>query len=170
VSVLDLAVADAGFHPRYSARSRTYEYTVAVANVRRPLERRYAWLVRPPLDVRSMNEAAGGLIGEFDFVAFGTAPKGDVTVRRVMQAEWHAVDDPGGLAGAGGPWPHRLVFCIEANAFLFRMVRRIVRVLTLVGQGNLSAGSVGEILASKDPQRVKGMAPACGLCLVKVTY
>ena len=160
VSVLDLVACDEGFHPRYSAYSRTYEYTIMFGPVRQPLARRYAWQVWKPLDVRCMNDAAGCLIGEHDFAAFGTPPQGDVTVRRVMRAEWRAMVDR---------WPE-LVFTIEANAFLFRMVRRIVKALTQVGLGQLSAEDISGILASKDSQRVKGIAPACGLCLVKVTY
>lgn len=160
VSVLDLAVCGEGFHPRYSACSRTYEYTIMIGPVRQPLVRRYAWQVWQPLDVRRMNDAAGRLIGEHDFAAFGTPPQGDVTVRRVMRSEWRAMTDR---------WPE-LVFTIEANAFLFRMVRRIVKALTQVGLGQLSAEDISDILASKDSQRVKGIAPACGLCLVKVTY
>jgi tRNA pseudouridine38-40 synthase len=107
-----------------------------------------------------MNDAAGRLIGGHDFAAFGAPPQGDVTIRRVIQAEWRI---------EANRWPE-LVFTIEANAFLYRMVRRIVKALTQVGFGRLSAEDVSDILASKDPQRVKGMAPACGLCLVKVTY
>ncbi len=160
VSVLDLAACDEGFHPRYSARSRMYEYTIVIGPVRQPLVRRYAWQVWWPLDVQRMNEAAGKLLGEHDFAAFGTPPQGDVTVRRVMQAEWRC---------RTGRWPE-LVFTIEANAFLFRMVRRIVKALVQVGLGQLSAEDVSDILASKDSQRIKGIAPACGLCLVKVTY
>jgi tRNA pseudouridine38-40 synthase len=160
VSVLDLAMCDEGFHPRFCATSRTYEYTIIIGPVRQPVIRRYAWQLWKPLDVRRMNDAAGRLIGEHDFAAFGAAPQGDVTVRRVMRAEWHE---------AMNRWPE-LEFTIEANAFLYRMVRRIVKALTQVGLGRLSAEDISDILASKDSQRIKGIAPARGLCLVKVTY
>ena len=171
VSVLDLAVCDEGFHPRYSARSRTYEYTIVIGQVRQPLVRRYAWQVREPLDVRCMNEAAARLIGEYDFAAFGTAPQGDVTVRRVIRAEWRETRrEVRREALERWPMGYRLVFTIEANAFLFRMVRRIVKALVQAGEGQLSAEDISDILTSKDSQRVKGLAPACGLCLLKVTY
>jgi tRNA pseudouridine38-40 synthase len=104
-----------------------------------------------------MNEAAGRLIGEYDFAAFGTPPQGDVTVRRVQQARW---EQDGVL----------LRFTIEANAFLYRMVRHIVNALVLVGRGGLSADDLSAVLESKDSQRIKGIAPACGLCLTGVTY
>jgi tRNA pseudouridine38-40 synthase len=157
VSVLDLAECAQEFHPRYSALSRTYEYTVRIAPVRQPVARLYAWQLEREMDIAVMNEAAGQLVGEHDFAAFGTAPQGDVTMRRVMKAVWD---------GNGAT----LKFTIEANAFLYRMVRRIVVTLTQVGRGQLSVDEFREIFASRDSRRVKGTAPACGLCLVRVTY
>lgn len=108
-----------------------------------------------------MNSAAAHLIGSHDFAAFGSAPSGreeETTVRDVLRAEWR---EDGRDA---------LVFTIEANAFLFRMVRRLVLALVRVGQGQMSAGEFLEILESRDAQRIKGLAPACGLCLVDVKY
>lgn len=164
VAVLDLAECDDTFHPRYSARSRTYEYTVAIQPTRQPLLRLYTWQMERGLDVGEMNAAASVLIGEHDFAAFGTAPQGVVTVRRVLQAVWNPIVPIDGTAGL------ILRFTIEANAFLFRMVRRIVMALVRVGRGQLSVDNIRDILAGQDSQRVKGIAPACGLSLVKVTY
>lgn len=163
VAVLGMAECPASFHPRYSALSRTYEYTVVTAPVRHPLTRLYAWQVGRELDAVAMNEAAMPLIGEHDFASFGTAPQGGVTVRRVTRAVWERRDGDGILSPA-------LRFTIEANAFLFRMVRRVVITLAQVGCGQLGVKDVREILASRDSRRVKGIAPACGLCLVEVTY
>lgn len=159
VAVTTLEIAPAKFHPRYDALSRTYEYTIIQSDVRQPLARRYAWQIGRALDVESMNIAAARLIGEHDFVAFGSAPSGsgESTIRRVLRAEWRKTGD-------------KVMFEIEANAFLFRMVRRIVATLARVGMGELSADEVSELLDSRNPDRVKGAAPACGLCLVKVSY
>ena len=158
--IVDLVECEATFHPRYSARSRVYEYRVAVAPVRRPLSRRLEWQIGYRLDAAAIRRAAGWLIGVHDFAAFGTAPQGDVTVRDVMRAEWAE------SAGEEDAWR----FTIEANAFLFRMVRRIVATLVRAGSGQIDPDDVRDILASGDPLRVKGVAPACGLCLVQVNY
>lgn len=158
-SVLALAECDARFHPRYSALSRTYEYTVAIRPFRNPLLRRTAWVFRTELDVAKMNLAAQQLIGEYDFAAFGSPPQGDVTIRRVLRAEWRVM-----------PESDVLRFTIEANAFLYKMVRHIVMALVLAGRGVLSADDISDVLTSMDSQRIKGVAPACGLCLVSVTY
>ena len=164
VAVLDVAECDEAFHPRYSARSRVYEYTVTVNPVRHPLLRRYTWQIESDLNAVLMNEAAAVLVGEHDFAAFGTAPQGDVTKRKVLRADWQLIGPSERQSGS------ILRFTIEANAFLFRMVRHIVIALVQVGRKKLSAGDMRDILASRDSQRIKGIAPACGLSLVKVTY
>ncbi len=157
VAVSEIAECDERFHPRYSAVSRVYEYRVAICPTRQPVLRLYHWQIGRPLNVEAMNEASQSLVGEHDFAAFGSAPKGDVTVRRVLRAGWTGDE-------------RLLLFTIEANAFLFRMVRRIVFTLVRLGSGQLAADDVAGLLAARDPQQVKGAAPACGLCLVKVNY
>lgn len=160
VAVRDLEPCEVGFHPRFSAKSRTYVYTAYVSEVRQPLLRRFAWQLEQRPDVTVMNEAAQRLIGSHDFAAFGSPPSGrseETTVREVLRADWQAMND-------------RLCFTIEANAFLFRMVRRIVMALVRVGRGEYGPDEIENMLESGDAQRIKGLAPACGLCLVDVKY
>jgi tRNA pseudouridine38-40 synthase len=161
VAVRALAECSADFHPRFDAQSRTYEYTVLVSEVRQPLMRRTAWQLNREPDLAAMNRAAAQLVGSHDFAAFGSAPSGrneETTVRDVVRAAWQA-------RGC-----EALVFTIEANAFLFRMVRRLALALVRVGLGQSSADNLKDILESRDAQRIKGLAPACGLCLVDVKY
>jgi tRNA pseudouridine38-40 synthase len=157
VAVREVAECDERFHPRFDAVSRTYEYTIEIARVRRPLTRLYAWQLEQDLEVSSMAEAARHLIGQHDFAAFGSATSGESTVRKVFCAEWERTQE----------W---LKFTIEANGFLFRMVRRIVASLVRAGQGKISPDEVREILLSRDGNQAKGAAPACGLNLVSVKY
>ena len=63
-----------------------------------------------------------------------------------------------------------LEFEIEANGFLYGMVRRIVGTLIQVGQGYKPPGTIARILKTKDSALVGPTAPARGLCLVRVTY
>ena len=157
VAVQDVDQVAPEFHPRYDARSRRYRYRLYNAPVRWPLARRYSLHVAAPLDVAAMQRAARSLVGEHDFATFGRPPQGEVTVRRVFVAE----------LGGESPW---LTFDIEANAFLFRMVRKIVGTLVAVGEGRISSGKVEEILQAQDRRRVKWLAPAQGLCLMQVDY
>ncbi len=156
-AVRDLVQVAPDFHPRYDAVSRRYRYTVYNASVRSPLARRTSLHVATPLDLKAMEAATVSVTGEYDFAAFGRCTWGGTTVRRVIDASWTAKL----------PW---LFFEIEANAFLFRMVRSIVGTLLQIGQGQLSPEEFGVILASRDRSRAGKTAPAHGLCLVWVKY
>ncbi len=178
IAVQEIKEAAPDFHPRYDARSRRYRYTFYNALARWPLARRYSLYVATPLDVVAMEETAKFLVGEHDFATFGQPPQGEITVRRVLAAEWgftvsdqpNGGEPPFGCAlrqVQGGPW---LIFDIEANAFLYRMVRSIVGTLLQVGRGKMSVGEFMAVLASCDRHRAGPTAPPHGLCLMEVRY
>jgi tRNA pseudouridine38-40 synthase len=157
IVVRELAPAEPDFHPRFSARSREYHYHILNQPWRSPLAIRYAYHVSTPLDVAAMAAASKALPGVHDFAAFGQAPQGDNTVRQVHKAVWRSQGT-------------ELVFEIEANAFLRRMVRSLVGTLLLVGQGRLDVAVFGEILQSGERGRAGPPAPPQGLCLMQVNY
>jgi len=160
VAILEMGRAAEGFHPRFSAQSRAYRYTILNQPWPSPLHRRRAWHVRQDLDVERMTRASQCLIGTQDFATFGRPPEPDhsqVTVRTVMRAEWQAQEPV-------------LTFDIEANAFLYRMVRSIVGTLVLVGSGALTVDDFQALLAARERCLVKQVAPAQGLCLMQVNY
>lgn len=157
IAVRELEEASPGFHPRYDARSRWYRYTVCTAAVRRPMARLYSLHVPEPIDVTAMARAAGFLLGEHDFSTFGQPPSGKSTIRRVLRADWRE----------DRPW---LTFDIEANAFLYRMVRSIVGTLLAVGRGVLGEDTFAQILSACDRGQSGPTAPPHGLCLMAVAY
>ena len=59
---------------------------------------------------------------------------------------------------------------VEADGFLYNMVRNIVGTLLEVGQGAQPASWVAEVLAARNRQRAGSTAPAQGLFLVNVQY
>ncbi|RLC80608.1 MAG: tRNA pseudouridine(38-40) synthase TruA [Chloroflexi bacterium] len=157
IVVKELTPASEDFHPRFSAVSREYRYTILNTPWRSPLRGRFAYHFAEPLDMEAMNEAASFLVGQHDFASFGMPPQGENTVREVYQAEWRREGD-------------FLHFDIVANAFLRRMVRLIVGTLLRVGTGKLSPGDVKAILEARDINLSGPAVPAQGLCLVKVNY
>lgn len=160
VSILKIGLAPEGFHPRFSARGRAYRYTLLNRAWRSPLERRTAWHVALKLDVPRMSQASACLVGTHDFATFGRSPQetsNPTTIRTVVKAQWQAQ-------------PPFLFFDIEANAFLYRMVRSIVGTLVLVGLEQVSVEAFEAMLRARDRSQIKQVAPAHGLCLMRVDY
>jgi tRNA pseudouridine38-40 synthase len=158
------------FHPRFDAVSRRYRYRLFCQPVRHPIRERFAWRVWPGISSDVLAETAQLFVGTHDFSAFGspTTPRGG-TVRTVVKAEWSQLWD------AEDEWH----FEVQADAFLYRMVRRLVFVQVAVAQGKVSAEAIISSLAeptSTEPRRdavmilPAGLAPAHGLTLVEVAY
>ena len=157
IVILELAEVAPTFHPRFDARRRAYRYYIYNQAVRHPRYRLQSWHIRRPLDMERMNEAAVFLIGEHDFATFGQPPQGENTVRHVFFAEWQRE----GLF---------LTFSIEANAFLYRMVRSLVGTLKLVGEGSISVEAFAQAMEAQDRGRAGQTAPPQALFLESVTY
>lgn len=157
IVIKQLMVTDAHFHPRFDARRRAYCYRIYNQPVRSPAHRLYSWHVSQPLDVTQMNAAAAHLIGTHDFATFGQPPQGTNSVREVFRAEWRREAE-------------LLTFTIEANAFLYRMVRSLVGSLKLVGEGKWTAAAFVTALQGCDRKYITTVAPPHGLFLVSVTY
>ena len=67
--------------------------------------------------------------------------------------------------------PHPYIcFDIEANGFLYNMVRAIVGTLIHVGRGRWTADDMRRILETGDRSAAGETAPAHGLCLMRVDY
>ncbi len=92
-----------------------------------------------------------------DFATFGQPPQGESTVRHLFRAAWRRQDP-------------LLIFGIEGNAFLYRMVRSIVGSLKMVGEGAWSVQEFVQAFHARDRSRAAATAPPQGLYLVSVDY
>ena len=150
------------FHPRFDASSRRYRYRLFCQPLRHPIRERFAWRVWPAMNAEFLDEAAKLFLGTHDFSAFGspTTPTGG-TVRTVMKAEWSQIEKD-------GTWH----FEVQANAFLYRMVRRLVFVQVAIAQRKVSTEIIAGFLAKQTSieKLPAGLAPAHGLTLVEVAY
>jgi tRNA pseudouridine38-40 synthase len=147
------------FHARYDARNKTYRYTVVRQHS--PLLARHAWELDPALNVALMRRAARVFQGEHDYAPFCRIIAGPepVKVKRVAITERRS-----SMTAA------RLVQIeIEANRFLYKMVRRMVGALVDVGRGKFSPAELATAVRH-GPTVQFSTAPACGLMLVKVRY
>jgi tRNA pseudouridine38-40 synthase len=161
VRVTAIEDAPPGFHARFAALGKVYEYRVVNAPFVSPFCARYAWHVAQPIDLVAMREAGAGLIGRHDFAAFqGTGSGTEETVRTLAALEW-----------TDGQGPDRpLVIRLTADGFLRHMVRNIVGTLVDIGQGRWAPDAIRDILASRDRARAGRTAPPQGLFLIAVRY
>ncbi len=150
-------VADT-FHPRYDARSRTYQYRIWNRPYPSAVHARYSWYIPYPLDQVAMNTAAALLIGHHNFASFQGADS-------VERTPWRTV-----MHSAVCRERDFLVYTVEARSFLRHMVRNIVGTLVDVGRGALSPDEFAAVFAAHDRSRAGLNAPPQGLFLVAVRY
>ena len=173
VRVLCVEDVPDGFHARFSARAKTYQYWILVGEVASPFAFRFAWQCRGPLDVEAMAAAARQLEGRHDFAAFQSAGSSVVTTERTVltSALSRAAAPVVPLTAAPVmPGADLLVYEICGDGFLRHMVRAIVGTLVEIGRGRLAVSDMSAILSDRDRGRAGPTAPACGLCLARVDY
>jgi tRNA pseudouridine38-40 synthase len=164
IVVREVQRADPDFDARFSARARTYRYTVLNRPVPDPFLARTSWHVPVPLERELLALACDPFLGEHDFAAFCRRPKpgpdGEHVslVRRVQAAGWTDLGE--GL----------LRFEVTATAFCHQMVRSIVGTVVSAGHGKVKAGEILGILHSGDRANAAPIAPPQGLCLWHVAY
>lgn len=168
IAVKEAEEVNPDFHARYSARSKTYEYRIWNDPVRSPLRAKQVCYIPEPLDISKMKRAAAVLKGRHDFRSFGTN-RGDGktidTVRTVKRIEIRTEAEAGFK-----PASAFIRIQIEADGFLYRMVRNIAGTLIDAGRGKLGPSGIRRILEAKDRRRAAMTAPAEGLFLVDVKY
>ena len=186
MAVIEAALAPAGFHAIASARRKRYRYMLFDGAIRDVFERHYYWHSHIRLDAAAMLRAAGALVGTHDFSSFENAgSERQSSVRTVFELVVARCQGPGAgpssarrggvlicdLGIAGEPDTGDFVGIeIEADGFLYNMVRAIVGTLVEVGQGRRDEAWPAEVLRACDRQAAGRTAPPQGLFLVRVEY
>lgn len=167
IGIRSIFQADPGFNSCSSARSKVYRYCIFHYPFASPFLERYAWQISYDLNIPLMKTEARALLGSHDFSSFcasGTGAKSKIraikriSVKKTVSCQLSAVRRP------------LLIIEIEADGFLYTMVRTIVGTLVEVGRGKLPQGSLRKILLGQDRRLAGRTAPAQGLFLVKVKY
>ncbi|MEM6293190.1 MAG: tRNA pseudouridine(38-40) synthase TruA [Myxococcota bacterium] len=159
IEVRDLCEVPKDFHPRYGATGKRYVYVIHNAPELPEDARGRVWHVPEALDVEAMRAALPVLIGTHDFASFATKVNYDressertVTTFTLEHAQ------------------PRITFTIEADGFLYKMVRNLVRAVVKVGEGRLDAQGLQAVLTARDRHAAPGTAPASGLTLDAVFF
>lgn len=158
IRVLYSEEAPEDFHARFSAKNKTYRYTVQTGLHADVFARSTSLHVHTPLDVSRMQASAKDALGEHDFQAFmSVGSKLTGTVRTITQSEW---------TQSG----HFLVYEVSANGFLYNMVRILAGTMLEIGSGKLPQDAIARALQSGLRSDAGATAPPHGLCLHRVQY
>lgn len=166
IAVLRAEEVPPDFHARYSAKRKTYRYSIVCRPVRPAVGAAFVHWHRRPLDLAAMRQAAELFLGEHDFTAFAShaqnlpqdpSPLLRAGLREVTRSEWLQDGE-------------RLDYYVTANGFLYNMVRAMAGTLIEVGAGKRPPEDVARLLATRDRTLAGKTTPAKGLCLLSVEY
>ncbi len=159
VAVLGCREVGADFHARYSCTAKEYIYQIWNSPVRNPFLEGYALHYRYPLDADMLHKAAQAYVGTHDFTSFCTPDNRE-------PGDLHRTVTHFSVTRNGD----MVVMCVEADGFLYNMVRIMVGTLLRVAQGKIPPDGIPAILEKKNRRYAGPTAQACGLYLNKVTY
>ena len=158
ISIVWAKQVDDDFNARFSAISRRYRYIIFNQLYRPAVHRDRVWWCFNPLDEIAMQSAANLLIGHHDFSAFRSKLcQADSPIKTVdnievtRQGDYIAID-------------------VKARSFLYRMVRNIVGVLALIGEGKKPVEWARQVLDSRDRSKGAMTAPPQGLYFIDAKY
>lgn len=182
ISIVEAEEAAEGFHALRDAIGKRYRYQLRVGGPRDPFGDRFNWHLRRPLDIDAIRDAASRLVGRHDFASFQAAGSErkttvrhvracDVTVIRTSPDSTPPTDGVPRVESArdDNP-PTRIAIEVEADGFLYNMVRNIVGTLVEVGRGKREPASIEAVLQARNRDAAGPTAPAHGLLLLRVDY
>lgn len=150
------------FHLLSDCIGKRYRYRIYSSRIADPLDARFHWWIKRPLDVDNMRIAADYLMGTHDFASLETSGSPRTSTIRTIRA----IDIDQQEARDG----QQLTIEIEADGFLYNMVRNIVGTLVQVGIGRQNPSWVNDVLASKDRKQAGQTAPPQGLHLLEIYF
>ena len=166
IRILSAEPAPEGFHARFSAVGKVYEYVICTEKVLSPFDCKRVWHCPHGMDVALLRRALGVYVGEHDFRRFAAKrgnepaePPSDYFVRTIYSA-----------AVAQERAGHVLRLRYHGNGFMYRMVRLLTGTAQKVAAGKLTMEQLEEMLLNPLGDKTRHCAPAEGLYLQQVLY
>jgi len=158
ITVCEAVEVPLGFDVIGAVNRKLYRYTIFTGRVQPVLQISHCWHIPDKLDIAAMDAAAKMLVGTKDFKSFASgADRRENTVRTVFRCDVTGEND----------WVY---VDVEGDSFLYNMVRNIVGTLVEVARGRWEPEKVLEILQARDRTAAGPLAPAAGLCLMRIEY
>ncbi|MBQ2842455.1 MAG: tRNA pseudouridine(38-40) synthase TruA [Clostridia bacterium] len=158
IAALDCKEVDFEFHARYDCKSKEYIYKIWNSPNKNPFLYNYSLHYKYPLDEKFLSEQAKAFMGTHHFDSFCAAGSSvEDTERTVVNA---CVEREGDM----------VIFRVEADGFLYNMVRIMVGTLIDISRGRIPPDSIESIISAKNRSAAGYTAPAHGLYLNKIHY
>lgn len=146
------------FHARYDCKGKRYIYKVWNANYKNPFLTNYAYHYKNILDADFLNEQAQAYVGTHDFGGFCSSGSSvEDTVRTVKAFSVERQGD-------------EVLFTVEADGFLYNMVRIMVGTLIEISENRIEKDTLADIIESTNRMRAGRTVPPQGLYLDEVFY
>lgn len=163
IRIMDASEKDENFDARFSATSRVYRYFISCSQTVLANQMPYVWSIFRTPDIEKLNQMASCLKGEIDCASLAAAGDQSLSTKRYLEkAFFYTVP--------GFPSGDLLVFEIEANAFLWKMVRTAVGTLIEFERDGKDSSYFKEVLDSRDRTRAGVTAPPYGLFLWQIKF
>lgn len=146
------------FNAISAAKSKQYRYTICTGQTPPVLQIKHCWHYPYDLNLDNMDKAAKLLIGTKDFKSFASAGDTRTSSTRTIT---------GCSVTGDNDW---IYIDVEGSGFLYNMVRNITGTLIEIGRGRWTPDYIEDILIAKDRTAAGPLAPAAGLCLMKIDY
>jgi tRNA pseudouridine38-40 synthase len=146
------------FNSRFCAKSKLYRYTILNRKYSSALLANRVYFFHHHLEVALMRSEAKALLGRHNFTSFQATDSRQRNPLRTIKRIKISQDK------------NMLYIDIEADSFLYNMVRSIAGTLLEIGRGRFPKGSMEKIIKARNRHLAGPTLPAKGLCLVKVRY
>ncbi|MBE6827448.1 MAG: tRNA pseudouridine(38-40) synthase TruA [Ruminococcaceae bacterium] len=158
IAVTEVKEVPYGFHARYNCVSKEYKYLIFNRDYNNPFYSGRALMYPYKIDAELLDNEARDFLGTHDFTSFCAANTDtEDKIRTVKAVSFKREND-------------FAVFTVEADGFLYNMVRIMTGTLLDINSGKIKPGSIPEIIAKKDRAFAGVTAKPCGLYLNKVNY
>ncbi len=161
IRITNAKVVAQDFNSRFNATSRVYRYFIQTENPPLATESRYRWFIPNRPNIEVLNAMCSYLHGEIDCATFAAAGDASLSTNRYIDQAFFYWDEQN---------PNLLVFQIEANAFLWKMVRSITGTLIQTEQKGKTAEDFKKILESCNRSNAGITAPSKGLFLWQIKF
>jgi tRNA pseudouridine38-40 synthase len=169
IRIIDACKVKLDFHAQFDAKSKIYCYLIYNNEVMSPFLLSYAHFVPFSLSVSLIDKEILCLKGEHDFRSFcASNTNTEDTIRTIKRI---AVGAGKGFSPFMLPDSNKfIIITLEADGFLYNMVRNITGTLIDIATGRFKKGAMKLILEGHDRRAAGKTAPAKGLYLLGVKY